>query len=113
MKVFELLKRYIAPVVMVCCFVCFGSLPLQAQVQVNDLLQVTPNSGNQVGSAWATQQTVVNGFTTTFTFQFTNGTTPPGDGIAFVIQNAPAGLAAIGFTGGNGGAIGYGNRDAS
>lgn len=79
-------------------------------------LQLTTSVGNQFGSAWAvTPQTVGNGFTTTFAFQFplANQSVPPADGIAFVIQNAPTGLAAIGYTGGNGGAIGYGDDDAN
>jgi len=83
-------------------------------------LQLTASSGNQVGSAWAVApQTVANGFSTSFTFQFTNPSNPPADGIAFVIQNAQltntsaSGLAAIGYTGGNGGAIGYGGDDAN
>ncbi|GEM_PF-2695490 len=75
-------------------------------------LQVTASQGNQVGSAWYTQaQTVENGFTTTFTFQFTNPTSTPADGIAFIIQNS--GTSAIGYTGGNGGALGYGDDDGN
>ncbi len=36
-------------------------------------LQITTSAGNQTGSAWyITPQTVQNGFTTTFQFQFTN-----------------------------------------
>ena len=68
-----------------------------------------PTQGNRVGSAWFNvQQPVKNGFTTTFTFQITGGAGSPtsGDGIAFVIQNATAGVGAIGYTGGNGGALG-------
>jgi hypothetical protein len=79
---------------------------------VTGALQLTASTSNQVGSAWAvTPQTVLNGFSTSFTFQFMNPSTPPADGIAFVIQNAPGGLTAIGYTGGNGGAIGYGDDD--
>jgi uncharacterized repeat protein (TIGR01451 family) len=75
-------------------------------------LQLTSSTGNQVGSAWYnTPQSVLNGFSTTFQFQFTNLSTPPADGIAFVIQSA--GTSAIGFTGGNGGALGYGDDDAN
>jgi len=75
-------------------------------------LQITFSSGNQVGSAWYnTPQTITNGFSTTFQFQFTNPSTPPADGIAFVIQNA--GTTTIGYTGGNGGALGYGDDDAN
>jgi Bacterial lectin len=78
-------------------------------------LQLTASVGNQVGSAWAVApETVLNGFTTQFQFQFTNPSNPPADGIAFVIQNVPTNpLGAIGFTGGNGGAIGYGGDDAN
>ena len=74
------------------------------------VLQLTPNLVNQTGSAWYnTLQVVQNGFTTNFQFQLT----PAGgaDGIAFVIQNSST--SAIGFTGGNGGALGYGDADAS
>jgi Bacterial lectin len=103
--------------------VCSSTPPIPAGCQVatnpeatlsGTALQLTTNMGNQFGSAWAVApQTVANGFSTTFTFQFTNPSTPPADGIAFVIQNAPSGLAAIGYTGGNGGAIGYGGDDAN
>ena len=77
-------------------------------------LRLTSNDpGSQTGSAWFNvRQPVQNGFTTTFTFQITNPSTPPGDGIAFVIQNASTGVNAIGFVG-NGGALGYGDADAS
>ena len=76
------------------------------------VLQITSSTGNQTGSAWyLTPQAVENGFTTTFQFQFTNASNPPADGIAFVIQNSST--EAIGFTGGNGGAIGYGDADAN
>ena len=83
-----------------------------ATTGTNNVLRITTNAGNQTGSAWYTASQVVNaGFTTTFQFQFTNPSVPPADGIAFVIQNA--GTGAIGFTGGNGGALGYGDADAS
>lgn len=75
-------------------------------------LQLTAAYYSQVGSAWTvTPQTVANGFKSTFAFQFSNPSTPPADGIAFVIQNAPTGLAAIGYTGGVGGPLGYGEDD--
>ena len=80
------------------------------------VLRLTPAQGNQTGSAWFNvQQPVKNGFTTTFTFKITGGAGSPtsGDGIAFVIQNAAAGVGAIGYTGGNGGALGYGDSDGS
>jgi uncharacterized repeat protein (TIGR01451 family) len=78
----------------------------------SNFLQLTTSAGNQVGSAWySTPQTVENGFTTSFQFQFTSPSVPPADGIAFVIQNSSTG--AIGFTGGNGGAIAYGDDDSN
>jgi hypothetical protein len=78
------------------------------------VLRLTPNSGNQVASAWFNNaQAVQNGFSTSFQFVFSNGSGSPADGIAFVIQNAPTPLNAIGFTGGNGGALGYGDDDAN
>jgi Bacterial lectin len=84
-----------------------GSTPTTA-------LQLTSDTGNQTGSAWyTTAQNVEQGFSTCFQFQFTNASSPPADGIAFVIQNSQAGTSAIGYTGGNGGALGYGDADAS
>jgi hypothetical protein len=64
------------------------------------VLRLTPNQFFWAGSAWYnTQQPVAGAFSTTFTFQLT-ATTPGGsgnaDGIAFVIQNSPAGTAALG-----------------
>ncbi|MGH9546426.1 MAG: L-type lectin-domain containing protein [Terriglobales bacterium] len=81
----------------------------------NTVLRLTKATGDQVGSAWdSTPQPVQQGFSTSFQFQFTNASTPPADGIAFVIQNVPGSpTTAIGYTGGNGGALGYGDSDAS
>jgi uncharacterized repeat protein (TIGR01451 family) len=77
-------------------------------------LQLTTSLGNQTGSAWyVNPQVISNGFSTTFQFQFTNPSTPPADGITFMIQNSTSGLYAIGYTGGNGGALGYGDDDAN
>jgi len=89
--------------------------------QSGSVLRLAPNplsetTTQNAGSAWFNfLQPVAEGFSTTFTFQ-TTGTsieTPHGDGIAFVIQNAPppveigppGGLQALG---GTGAAIGYG-----
>jgi hypothetical protein len=76
------------------------------------LLQLTPELTGQDGSAWFKYpQPVKNGFTTTFTYNITdpnNATASslyPADGITFVVQNAAAGLNALG---GGGGSIGYG-----
>ncbi|MFY9527527.1 MAG: L-type lectin-domain containing protein [Candidatus Acidiferrales bacterium] len=76
------------------------------------VLRLTPNVAGQVGSVWFnTQQVVSNGFTTTFQFRISNPSTPPADGLAFVIQNSAASTTAIGP---GGGGIGYGtNLDSS
>jgi len=67
------------------------------------VLRLTPAIAAKRGSAWFNvQQPVSGGFTTVFTFQFTQGSLPPADGIAFVIQNSA--LSALGQTGGS---IGY------
>jgi hypothetical protein len=76
------------------------------------VFQLTSGTANQTGATWyTTPQVVQNGFTSSFQFQFTSPSSPPADGIAFVIQNSSA--SAIGYTGGNGGALGYGDADAS
>src|SRR5689334_6215970 len=68
-----------------------------------NVLRLTPAAVGKVGSAWFNNaQTVNQGFTTKFTFQFSQPN-PAGDGIAFVIQNSGAGAL-----GGGGGSIGYG-----
>src|SRR5579862_5054313 len=75
------------------------------------VLRLTPNTGNQVASAWFNNaQAVQNGFSTSFQFVLSNGS--GADGIAFVIQNAPTALNAIGSPP-NGGALGYGDDDAN
>ncbi len=89
-----------------------GTTPVFTGTSPNVALQLTASAGNQIGSAWyATPQVVENGFTTSFSFKFTNPSNPPADGIAFVIQSS--GPTAIGYTGGNGGAIGYGDADSN
>jgi Bacterial lectin len=68
-----------------------------------NVLRLTPALVGQRGSAWFNiQQPVAGGFTTTFQFQLTQGSVPPADGIAFVIQNSS--LSALGQ---GGGSIGY------
>ena len=113
MKLFEIRTRLIAPVVVICCFVCLGSQSLHAQqgfsfpnfstsagvqpkgnaaVTSNgtaQVLRVTSNSLGEVGSAWYTTPfPLAKGFITTFKFQISGSNTPqPGDGFAFLIQN--------------------------
>ncbi len=72
------------------------------------LLRITPALVNQTGSAWyVSPQSFASGFDTKFQFQLNGGS--GADGIALVMQTA--GLSAIGYTGGNGGALGYGDDD--
>jgi uncharacterized repeat protein (TIGR01451 family) len=67
-----------------------------APQNVSTVLQLTPNSQFQGGSAWfQTPQPVASPFTTTFTFQLNPA--QGADGIAFVIQNSS--LTALGPTG--------------
>jgi len=66
---------------------------------VTKVLRLTPNATDTAGSAWYnTQQPVAGAFSTTFTFELTGSNTGygPADGIAFVIQNSPAGTGALG-----------------
>jgi len=81
---------------------------------VSTVLRLTPNQVYWAGSAWYnTQQPVSGAFSSTFTFEI-SGDSTPADGIAFVIQNSPAGTAAlgpegcgIGFGGSTGGCTPY------
>ena len=98
-----------------CLTPVLNAMPFPFQLLGSNVLQLTSSTSNQIGAAWYnTAQPVENGFTTSFQFQFTSPSTPPADGIAFVIQNSSsAPLSAIGYTGGNGGAIGYGDADGN
>jgi lectin family protein len=102
-----------------------------ATVGTGSLLQLTPALGDQVGSAWYTNPAgqgeggaatlaLSGGFSTTFTFQFTNPGSdccaPGADGIAFVVQNggfngymgdSTSGALAVGPNDGAGGEIGF------
>jgi Legume lectin domain len=90
------------------------------------LLRITPAAGAQVGSAWYTNPTpgapaagtpvsLVNGFSTTFKFQFTNPASNiyrAADGMAFVVQNGSFGGSNVGVltlapNTGTGGNIGF------
>lgn len=77
--------------------------------QAGTRLRITPQVTFQAGAAWyAVTEPVEGGFDTTFQFQITYGTEPPGnvpaDGFGFVIQNSPSGAIALG---GNGGDLGF------
>jgi hypothetical protein len=70
------------------------------------VLQLTPATGGYATSVWYSAPNtptgeipILNGFTTNFQFQFTNPSSPPADGIAFVIQNVgPGALGDGGLT---------------
>jgi len=88
--------------------------PVNPPAGVNIVLRLTPNAKGQTGSAWFnTTQAVSGAFSTTFTFQVSGADTVdgPADGFTFVIQNSPAGAAAI-FSSGNGEGCGIGFGDA-
>jgi hypothetical protein len=79
-----------------------GQVILNGTSQLNDSrLQLTDGLANEAGSAFYYTPVSVQTFTTDFSFQLSN---PSGEGIAFVIQNASAGSAAIGS---NGAGLGY------
>jgi hypothetical protein len=65
-------------------------------------LQLTNGGKNQAASAFYTTPMDIRGFTTDFTFQFSNATA---DGMTFTIQNSSAGMTALGAVGGS---LGYG-----
>ena len=66
-------------------------------------LRITDGGTNEARSAYWTTPVNIQNFTTDFTFQQVPGTTPTGDGFAFVLQNT--GLTALGPMGGG---LGYG-----
>ena len=77
---------------------------------VGTTLNVTPGVTATLGCVWVdTQESIVGGFVTEFTFAFSpslgGGGGGSGDGIAFVIHNDPQGTAAIGN---HASGIGYG-----
>jgi hypothetical protein len=73
------------------------------------VLRLTPNSGGQVGSAFINTPFGFNAdssFSTSFQFRISSGDGSGGaDGLAFILQNAPAGMDALAGGGEN---IGYG-----
>ena len=89
-------------------------------------LQLTQSAASQASSVWySIPQNLANGFTAWYAFRISGLSAPPGDGLAFVIQNAAGGGAADPFggcaetgsgvtvLGGGGGCLGYGGIDNS
>ena len=68
--------------------------------QSGNVLRVTPATGGQEGSVFHDQAVnVVDGFTTMFTFQFTDLGGGGADGMTIIFHNAAAGLNALGDDG--------------
>jgi hypothetical protein len=77
-----------------------------------NVLRITPAQVNSVGSTWySTTLPLQAGFTTTFTFQFSQqgGTSGHADGIAFVVQGSTTGNQYLDTIAG--GSVGYGDDD--
>jgi hypothetical protein len=75
--------------------------------QAGNRLRVAPAANTRTGTVWYNaKQRVRDGFQTVFQFQLSDiGGLGSGDGFAFVIQNSPAGLSAMGGAGAH---LGYG-----
>jgi hypothetical protein len=85
-----------------------GTSTANFPVKSGTALRLTPAGLTEAASAWYnTKQPVTGGFASIFQFKMSGGSAPPADGIAFVIQNAAAGTAALGT---DGGALGYGGN---
>lgn len=79
---------------------------------LGDLIELTPNTGNQAGSAFFESALTLDAdasFQSAFSFEL-RGDTGGADGLAFVIHNDSAGAAAIGARGGS---LGYDGIDNS
>lgn len=69
------------------------------------VLRLTPAVGGQSGAAYSTSAVALGAnatFSTTFDFRFTSPSTPPADGMTFVLAASTSGL------GSSGGGLGYG-----
>ena len=70
-------------------------------------LQVTPNSGSQAGSAFYTNKVTCGGaWYASFRYEVGSHPDSAADGIAFLLQNDPRGITALGASGGAIGASG-------
>lgn len=80
-----------------------ANLHLFGSKVINNYLQITDGTSNEARVAWFYNPVNVQSFTTDFNFQIPSSTA---DGFTFAIQDAPAGLSAVG---GSGSLLGYGN----
>jgi Concanavalin A-like lectin/glucanases superfamily/Immunoglobulin domain/Immunoglobulin I-set domain len=74
-----------------------------------NVIEMTDNAGGEARSAWFGSPLYVGGFEASWYYQLTS-TNNPADGCAFVLQDSPAGLSALGS---GGGALGYGGPDGT
>jgi hypothetical protein len=89
----------------------FNGSAAQANNGSQNVLRLVDGGGSEAGSAWFnTQQSVADGFTTTFQFQLSNVSS--GDGIGFLIQEDPNGTDALGSAGNGHGYSGISNSIA-
>ena len=134
--------RPVVAIGLFCAAVLLSALPTEAQqfvynnfntsagIQLNgsaavtsngnaQVLRLTPAALHQVGTAWHTPVSLLQGFSTTFRFQISGTTSFNADGFAFVIQNGSfcngtMGATAnegpfpgVGCPSGEGGSLGY------
>ena len=73
---------------------------------INDILNLTSADNGDANSYFfnTPQPLTTGGWTASFIYQYTAGSTTPADGITFTMQNDPRGAAALG---GGGGSLGY------
>jgi len=88
-----------------------GSMLMNGSAALNGTrLRITDGGTSEAASAWFNSPVNIQQFTTNFSFQITGGTSPTGDGLAFVIQNGPT--TSIGALGGSLGYAGIANSVA-
>ena len=81
-----------------------GTMKLNGSAVLNGTrLQLTDSGTNEASSAWYDTAVNIQKFTVNFSFQNTGGTSPTGNGLAFVIQGGST--SALGPSGGG---LGYG-----
>src|SRR5882724_6720313 len=86
-----------------------GTMILNGKATINTTrLRVIDGGVNEHSAAWFGTLTNASAFTNDFSFQFTGGTAPTGDGFMFVIQNSAT--TALGPAGGG---LGYGPDNPS